>query len=1015
MSPLAIWNHIPTVLDLNGPSLEFTTQPTGVTTTIGLAVTFTGIATVSFPAGTAIEGNIAYQWYNNGSPVVDGNRNNSRGGITTFTGAATTSLVILNVQYYEDHSDEYYLEADFKPVGYWQPGDESPNPNAINDKLNSDTVQLLVPSRLEIITQPQPELEANTALLANFNCVATLTDASMNALIEYQWKLNGTNLSDDDNTIGSKTPNLLIKRSAGTYELSCSVSHPDALPSPILSDTVTYITTTLTQTIYAQYLDLAQDWANISKNLINTEADLGLGPLNLAALESRTGDSSKQNQSDAIQIYAPDTGVNLLLEVGGAGGSSYAGNRGGRGGWGLFKMELRAGEEYTLQLGSFDRDYSPFGGGITGEIKGTYGGGGAFLYHQNRLILALGGGGGAGENSRGGDGGGPNQSGQDGPGIGGGIGGTGEPTNDGWKDNLQSNVNGYPTALCPNPPDNVFTQKEGRNICENYESDMYYDGGASKRDSTTGYRKASGSSPHGTRGSSPSSAAGPAQVPNTPKLHRGWRNGVAGRNNGGWGINGAGGAGGAGAFGGGGARSGKEGGGGASGWADEGALDILDGRTGVNAGDAFMRVSLFDENAPLPQPEEVTPERFVSVLWDNSTNSGYRTGDPDNLGGSNQTVAGTIVYGPQGNINTGLTTSPPTDYATLYTGYRSGVGGNGIYFNPSTYVDEDNRTEATTLSYIDFKLSIQDYGPDSSNKDYLLSNRGNRDPSKGVVRKWYTTKVPLSDPQGGDGIDGDLETTNESEAFIPFRVEFEVAFACAAGGNYRVLYMTKSYEWTNWGQTHDIEFNSAELAAQNGISGDYVDGNRLIFPDYSEYNYEDPRIVYIRSRIIDLDLNEDNVNTLNMYAVASSDAPTTGTGNYLEFGKYLEEGSVPTGISPTVIPVGDNVDVAISVSRNAGDTNTVSYRKIGSGTGPTSFNFGPDSGNGAGTFSIEKGTKYQMSGKSYSGGRGLNSRIRGQQIQFDDVGDNDYNDLIVSFSDNVSITNNGEVWTVTDD
>ena len=164
-----------------------------------------------------------------------------------------------------------------------------------------------------------------------------------------------------------------------------------------------------------------------------------------------------------------------------------------------------------------------------------------------------------------------------------------------------------------------------------------------------------------------------------------------------------------------------------------------------------------------------------------------------------------------------------------------------------------------------------------------------------------------------------------------------------------------------------------------------------------------------------MDLNEDNVNTLNMYAVASSNTTTTGTGNYLEFGKYLEEGSVPTGISPTVIPVGDNVDVAISVSRNAGDTNTVSYRKIGSGTGPTSFNFGPDSGNGAGTFSVEKGTKYQMSGKSYSGGRGLNSRIRGQQIQFDDVGDNDYNDLIVSFSDNVSITNNGEVWTVTDD
>ena len=101
MSPLSIYRHIPTVLDLNGPSLEFTTQPTGVTTTVGLAVTFTGIATVSFSAGTAIEGNIAYQWYNStdDSPVEDGNRSNSRGGITTFTGAGTTSLVILNCQF----------------------------------------------------------------------------------------------------------------------------------------------------------------------------------------------------------------------------------------------------------------------------------------------------------------------------------------------------------------------------------------------------------------------------------------------------------------------------------------------------------------------------------------------------------------------------------------------------------------------------------------------------------------------------------------------------------------------------------------------------------------------------------------------------------------------------------------------------------------------------------------------------------------------------------------------------
>ena len=100
------------------------------------------------------------------------------------------------------------------------------------------------------------------------------------------------------------------------------------------------------------------------------------------------------------------------------------------------------------------------------------------------------------------------------------------------------------------------------------------------------------------------------------------------------------------------------------------------------------------------------------------------------------------------------------------------------------------------------------------------------------------------------------------------------------------------------------------------------------------------------------------------------------------------------------------------MSREAGDTNKVTYTKQGSGKGPYQFEFGPNSGDGAGTYSIQKGTKYQMTAKAYSGGRGLNSRISGQSIQFDDVGDNDYNDLVVSFSSNVGITNNGEVWTV---
>ena len=953
MSPLTIWKHIPTVLDLNGPSLEFSTQPTGITTTIGLACTFTGIATVSFPAGTAIEGNIAYQWYNStdGSAVTDGNRSNSRGGITTFSGAGTTSLSIINVQFTEDHSDEYYLEADFKPVGYWQPGNESPNPNAINDKLNSNTVQLLVPARLEIVLQPEAELEASTAIFHVFNVNATLTDPSLNSLIQYQWKLNGSNLVDDDNTIGSKSKSLKIKRGADTYAISCSVSHADAEPSPILSNEVAYITTTPTNTIYSQ---LVSSHAGVSDAVETTSANLGLGPINLAGREIERGG---RNPTKLNFLYSKDADVDLLLEIAAAGGASYSGNRGGRGGWSLLKLSMKKDMEYLVKLGSNDATYGPWGGLLSGTVRGTYGGGGAFLYRQNRSIAVMGGGGGAGENSRGGDGGGANQNGEMGGGRQGGAGGTGGPSGRG-QDNFSSDRLGKFTAACISPTTDYF-RNQGLSDCEAYSSS-----------SLSRFRKAND---------------GGRTVSNTAELYRGWRQGTAGRVNGGWGEGGKGGAGGSGAEGGDGAQSNGDGGGGASGWADAGEVDILESRTGVNANDAYMRISLYDPNAPLPDPPSTTPEEFTSVLWDNGTNSGYRTGDPDSVGGSNQTVAGTVVYGPQGNITTGITTNPPTDYARLFTGYRSGVGGNGIYFNPTTYVDEDNKTQAFGLSYVNYNLSIQDFGPVGGDDiTYLTANRGNRDASAGTVRKWYTGN------QDEVNNDPDLYTTDKNEAFVPFRIEFELAFACTAGGDYRVLYMSKAYDWTTFGQTQDIEFNSAELATQNNIT---PSGNKLIFPDYWKYNYENPRIVYIRSKIINKDTDEEN--TINMEARAATTDSITGSGNYLEFGKYLVGGQVPTGIAPSVIPSFSTSSVTWNSSRSAADSNTVTYTKTtGDKVGPQSMTFGPNGGSR--TETIEYGARYEITNKTYSGGRGLNQRLSGnERVQFDDVGDNDYNDLQV--------------------
>jgi hypothetical protein len=102
------------------------------------------------------------------------------------------------------------------------------------------------------------------------------------------------------------------------------------------------------------------------------------------------------------------------------------------------------------------------------------------------------------------------------------------------------------------------------------------------------------------------------------------------------------------------------------------------------------------------------------------------------------------------------------------------------------------------------------------------------------------------------------------------------------------------------------------------------------------------------------------------------------------------------------------VDVTWTWSRNAGDRNTVTYTKSGGGTGPYSMTFGP---NGGGMkVKIEKGVSYYMSSRSASGGRGLNYRMASAQyVQFDDVGDNDYNDLIVHV-DKGYFTNNGQNW-----
>ena len=110
-------------------------------------------------------------------------------------------------------------------------------------------------------------------------------------------------------------------------------------------------------------------------------------------------------------------------------------------------------------------------------------------------------------------------------------------------------------------------------------------------------------------------------------MNRGYRPGNAGRINGGFGLNGGGGGGGSGSVGGNGAEGNGVGGGGGSGWADIGKVTVLRTKSGVHTGDAYLRVSLYDPTAPIPDPPVPNPPNFVRTDWDDPRIPGYKIGD----------------------------------------------------------------------------------------------------------------------------------------------------------------------------------------------------------------------------------------------------------------------------------------------------------------------------------------------------------------------------------------------------
>lgn len=395
MIGLAYYSGTPTTLDLNGPFLRFTVEPSAQTVDDGGSVTLVGIATAEFkdnPDATNT-GTISYQWYKDGVALEDG---------TNVSGAGTTELTLSNLSNPADTGKSFVLRADYVPSAYQSTspvtaGTARSTGYAVNGPLDTATSTIItVNPTITINTQPVSATAAQTQN-ATFTVDASSSDGSN---LTYQWNVNGSPVSNSATVSGSTTPTLTISSTdVSTSTVTVTVSHPTAGNSPVTSDGATWTVVSARSIIaYDSVTDNGNYNGSGSQNIFDS-------PLTITA--------DPNNVSRTLSMYAPEKNVKVKVTMAAAAGSGRNGNRGGYGGQSVFEFTMLQNNEYVVKLGST----SPPTGGTNG------GGGAAYIYKNGQLLVALGGGGGAGTQGRGGDGGGVSVAGEAGTGRDSGAGG----------------------------------------------------------------------------------------------------------------------------------------------------------------------------------------------------------------------------------------------------------------------------------------------------------------------------------------------------------------------------------------------------------------------------------------------------------------------------------------------------------------------------------------------------------------------------------------------------------------
>ena len=833
-----------TTLELNGPIISFTQNPQDVKIDVVGVATFTGIATATFPTQTpanpaANSGIVTYRWYEvaGGSVIALSNT-------TTITGTATTTLTLNPVTSPTDNKRQFYLTADYIPSAYGTSpitaGTGRSTGNAINEPISSTIATLTVTPSLSIISQPVAVTDASSENFTTFNITALVSDASLSGGLTYQWRLNGSNLGNDGDTIGSNSSTLQIRRTSGTYTIDCIVSHPDTIPLTVTSNSVNYTTELPRALLVVERIDTSDQ---ARPTLIASEQfDLKTQTANLIALSGGLYFRGSLDRQRGVippginySIYSPEKDITVRIEIAGASGESRGGVQAGQGGYGVFKITLKKNVEYTLRLGPFDGRFGPAGGALIGNIEGGVGGGAAFFYRGTRLILVAGGGGGSGTQFAGGDGSGPGSSrAENGFGRSGGRGGDGGISNDPNETQesfITNSSNGSRAMECLSGSPN-FTNA-GIDRCSDYGLSRY-------KGNATGLPESAGSA----------------------VITRGFKSGNSGRINGGRAQSGAGGGGGSGAKGGDASSGNRCGGGGGSGYYNGGELTLLKSENGVNTGDAYATIKLFSATDPLPNPIIPPPPSFVSIDWNNLAAPGFKIGSlTDQSQGCVYTERGIwSIGGSCGGSDGGYIQINPGQFESGHSFSVSDRNGNFPYWSP------DNRGNGTdsiaSVSYLEWGFVLPEFGPVSRNNDNKknydnLERIGDRD---GLNLRF--AKNAKQDEDNNNGSCGDwsrdtneaagreIYTCSESQVWgsgFEVGILLQITLDIESNGNEnQARYRTIQRRYTS-------TFDSWDSRRSIGM------GEKFLIPDYYLGCYRTPKLDFIRIEYID-DLTLKNIH-----------------------------------------------------------------------------------------------------------------------------------------------------------